>query len=175
MAKEPSWLIVARKELGVTESPGAANNPKVVEYLATSGNKHPDSVAWCKGFVNWCLNQAGYRDDNSLWARDGMKYGGPLSKPQLGCIAVYTRGSGGHIGFWVGEEGKNDLVLGGNQSDKVTIAPIAKSRLLGYRWPTVADKIKDTTPVELPQAIDEPPKTYWWKLIIDFIKRIFNL
>lgn len=174
MAKEPSWLQVARGEIGVKESPGAANNPKVVEYLKTSGNNHPDSVAWCKGFVNWCLNKAGYRDDDSLWARDGLKYGGPLDKPQVGCIAVYSRGDGGHIGFWVSEDSKNDYIVGGNQSDMVSIAPIAKSRLLGYRWPTVADKLTQATPVELPKAPEENQKKSLWGIIFEFIKRIFQ-
>jgi hypothetical protein len=48
---------------------------------------------------------------------------------------VFERGSSGHVGFAIGEDDANFFVLGGNQSDAVTIARIAKSRLLGARWP----------------------------------------
>jgi hypothetical protein len=45
-------------------------------------------------------------------------------------VLIFERGSGGHVGFAVGQDEKHFYVLGGNQSDAVTIARIAKSRLL---------------------------------------------
>ncbi len=54
-------------------------------------------------------------------------------RPILG--AVLERGTGGHVGFALGQDVANFYVLGGNQSDAVTIARVAKSRLLGSRWP----------------------------------------
>jgi hypothetical protein len=48
---------------------------------------------------------------------------------------VFERGSGGHVGFAVGQDGTALHVLGGNQSNAVTVARIAKTRLLGARWP----------------------------------------
>ena len=50
-------------------------------------------------------------------------------------MLVFERGSGGHVGFAVGQDDTHFFVLGGNQSDAVTIARVAKSRLLGARWP----------------------------------------
>ena len=38
--------------------------------------------------------------------------------------------------FCFAVDNKNFFVLGGNQSDAVTVARIAKSRLFGARWPT---------------------------------------
>ena len=53
-----------------------------------------------------------------------------------GCIAVFERKGGGHVGFVVGTDERGRLmVLGGNQGDAVTIAPFDKSRVLGYRYP----------------------------------------
>ncbi len=40
-----------------------------------------------------------------------------------------------HVGFAVGQDDTHFYVLGGNQSDAVTVARIAKSRFLGARWP----------------------------------------
>ena len=39
----------------------------------------------------------------------------------------------GHAGFYAGVEGEDILVLGGNQSDSVSISHYAKSDLLGVR------------------------------------------
>ena len=51
-------------------------------------------------------------------------------------MLIFERGSGGHVAFAVGQDDAHFYVLGGNQSDAVTIARIAKSRLFGARWPT---------------------------------------
>ena len=56
-------------------------------------------------------------------------------QPIAGAVLVFSRGSGGHVGFAMGQDDTHLYVLGGNQSDAVTIARIAKSRLLGARWP----------------------------------------
>ena len=41
----------------------------------------------------------------------------------------------GHVGFVVGEDKVGNLmILGGNQSDSVSITPISKSRLLCCVW-----------------------------------------
>jgi hypothetical protein len=56
-------------------------------------------------------------------------------QPVTGAVLIFERGSGGHVGFAIGQDITHFYVLGGNQSDAVTIARIAKSRLLGARWP----------------------------------------
>ena len=57
-------------------------------------------------------------------------------QPIIGAVLIFERGTGGHVGFAIGQDDANFYVLGGNQSDAVTIARIAKSRLLGARFPT---------------------------------------
>ena len=56
-------------------------------------------------------------------------------QPITGAVLVFERRSGGHVGFALGQDDTHFYVLGGNQSDAVTIARVAKSRLLGARWP----------------------------------------
>jgi len=49
---------------------------------------------------------------------------------------VFDRQGGGHVGFIVGRDENNNLmVLGGNQGDSVKISPFSVDRVLGYRWP----------------------------------------
>jgi len=50
-------------------------------------------------------------------------------------MLIFEQGSGGHVGFAIGQDDTHFFVLGGNQSDAVTIARIVKSRLCGARWP----------------------------------------
>jgi hypothetical protein len=56
-------------------------------------------------------------------------------QPVTGAVLIFERGSGGHVGFAIGQDITHFYVLGGNQSDAVTIARIAKSRLLDACWP----------------------------------------
>jgi uncharacterized protein (TIGR02594 family) len=138
---EPKWLKLARKEIGVKEVPGPGNNPEVLRYYADAG--HPeinaDSVHWCAAFVGAMLERCGVSSSKSLMARSYMQWGKPVAKPFPGCVAVFSRGdprsASGHVGFYVGEDSRGILVLGGNQDDAVSIAPQDRNRLLGYRMP----------------------------------------
>ena len=59
-----------------------------------------------------------------------------LEQAKEGDIVVFTRGTStatGHVAFFLKVAGSQIEVLGGNQSDSVTIARYAKSRLLGIR------------------------------------------
>lgn len=135
---EPIWLTIARGEMGIKEwKPG--DNPRIVEYHKST-NLHQDyaekdETHWCSSFVNWCLEKAGYEGTDSAWARSWNNWGRKLSHPQVGCIAVFKRGSNsGHVGFYLGETGSTIRLLGGNQSDAVSIINHPKSKLLSYRW-----------------------------------------
>ena len=133
---EPPWLTLARAELGVREVPGSGNNPRVVDYFADAA--HPeikrDSVYWCAAFVGAMLKRAGIEPSGSLMARSYLNWGIELKEPRVGCIVVFKRGAppSGHVAFYLGGSIK---VLGGNQSDAVTIATYRRSSLLGFRWP----------------------------------------
>lgn len=137
---EPKWLTVARDYLGQKEIAGSRHNATIVGFFErVTGRTHPDETAWCAAFVGNCLLEAGERSTGALNARSYMQWGRKLSTPVIGCVVVFWRGkkSGwqGHVGFYIGEDGDKILVLGGNQSNKVSIARYPKSRLLGYRWP----------------------------------------
>ena len=71
---------------------------------------------------------------NLYRARNWLLFG-QGTKPVPGAVLIFERGSGGHVGFDIGQDGTHFFVLGGNQSEAVTIARIAKPRLLGARWP----------------------------------------
>ena len=125
------------------EAPGKANNTVVQAYYKDSGHpeiKH-DSVPWCAAFVGAMLKRAGLKHSGSLLARSYLSWGKKLAQPKRGAIVVLARGNSswqGHVAFFECEDKGRIVCLGGNQSDRVTLASYPKSRLLGYRWPAEA-------------------------------------
>ena len=70
-----------------------------------------------------------------------------LTKPAYGCLVVFTRQGGGHVGFVVGKDkAGNLLVLGGNQGNRVSIAAFPTSRVAAYVWPSVGGALLDPAP-----------------------------
>ena len=137
---QPEWFALALAERGVKEAPGSANNPVVQAYYRDAG--HPetrhDSVPWCAAFVGAMLARVGLQPSGSLAARSYLKWGRQLERPHAGCIVVLKRGNSswqGHVAFFVREEGRGLVCLGGNQTDRVSFATYPKARVLGYRWP----------------------------------------
>ena len=131
---------IAQSYIGTTEGPGPDDNPAIMEMYASVGHDwvEHDSVAWCAAFVGHCLEKVGLRSTRRLNARSYLDWGIPvdLADAQEGDIVVFSRGSKswqGHVGFFVKTTGAMIEVLGGNQSDAVTIQRYAKSRLLGVR------------------------------------------
>ena len=137
------WMEYAHRELGTARVPGRRGaNPRVVEYLATAGiTNGGDDDAWCSAFVNWVLAQAGIRGTHRANARSWLNWDGLcLAKPCYGAIAKFSRPGNpafGHVGFYVGEEQGQIVVLGGNQTNasSVCLNNYPPNRLLGYRWP----------------------------------------
>ena len=137
-------MVLARRELGVAEAPGAADNDRVLAYYSDAG--HPeiahDSVAWCAAFACAMLERGGTRSPRTLRAREFLEWGDPVETPRRGCIVVLWRGqpdgAEGHVGFYAGSKGEGVLILGGNQGDKVSIAAFRQNQVLGYRWPAAA-------------------------------------
>ncbi len=145
MAKEPAWLIAARAKLGTRETPGPANSGTIMGWAKRLGTKvlgiayNADSVPWCGVFVAACMQEAGLPTAPiavraSAWSAYGQRLRFERLAP--GAILVFQRPGGGHVGFYVGEDATSYHVLGGNQSDAVTIMRIAKDRCVAARWPT---------------------------------------
>lgn len=133
---EPAWLVEARKHMGLKEISGPRHNAKILGWVKKLGGWFTDDeTPWCGTFVAACMQAAGKPVPKHWYrAKDWMDWGKPCA-PRLGAVAVFGRRGGGHVGFAVGESRENIYVLGGNQSNAVNIMPIAKTRLLGFRWP----------------------------------------
>ena len=149
---EPPWFQIAKAELGVKELPGAEDNPRILAYLRSVPGVDPsrpiagetgDEIPWCSAFVNFCVKAAGLTGTDNLLARSWEHWGSavPQDKVRIGDVAVFWRvsqSSGkGHVGFFAGPDGSKIDLLGGNQSNSVSIAPYPKPKmgLIGFRRP----------------------------------------
>lgn len=135
------WMVVAKSILGVKEAPGPKNNPIIMEWAVVARVAKvytADSIPWCGTTMAFCFAQLGIEPvKDPLWALNWAKFGTaiPKTKPVYGAVAVFKRKGGGHVGLVVGHDNDALHILGGNQSDAVTITRVSKSRLVALRWP----------------------------------------
>ncbi|MDO1582441.1 peptidoglycan-binding protein [Rhizobium oryzicola] len=139
------WLDIALSKKGLREK---ADNAELRAFLKSGGGTvgDPAKVPWCGDFVETCIAIALPREvlPNNPYAAMSWATWGRECNPQPGAILSFWRGSPdnwqGHVGFYVAEDATHFHVLGGNQSDAVTITRIAKTRLRkgGARWPLTA-------------------------------------
>lgn len=145
---EPIWLTEARKYIGLKEVSGPKNNSTVVDFwkrIHLSGISN-DEIPWCAAFVGAILENVGLKSTRSGLAKSYLNWGIGLKSPALGSIVVFTRKGGGHVGFVVGKDKNGNIyVLGGNQSDSVSIKLFKTDNIVGYRWPS-----SDIKTTELP-------------------------
>ncbi len=143
-AGAPSWIKEAYRLLGTLETPGLGNTRIIMDWAKDLDQWYPgDDVPWCGLFMAHCMNYGAPdepQDFNRLGAREWRKFGVKV-EPSAGAIAVFwrehkTTSFKGHVAFLLGEHDDDTLViLGGNQSDAVSITKIAKDRLLECRAP----------------------------------------
>lgn len=139
----PLWVNVAGLVRGVKEIPGPASNPLILQWAKEIGAPawyDNDDKAWCAIIVNRVhlacdLPLAGEGYD-LLRAKSFLLWGQKLDTPLYGCVMVFTREGGGHVGWLVGESQNFYLIRGGNQDNKVSDAWIRKDRLDHARWPS---------------------------------------
>jgi uncharacterized protein (TIGR02594 family) len=131
------------------------DNARLRAWLRSDGRTlgDPKSLPWCGDYVETAIRIGlpseplpGALGQNPYWARNWALLG-RATVPTFGCVLVFSRESGGHVGFAVGQDASAFHVLGGNQSNAVNVTRIAKSRLLAARWPATFP----TRPIDLPQ------------------------
>lgn len=134
-ASKLTHMEIAMGELGQTEIAGREDNERIVDYFdSVSYRATDDETPWCAAFANWVLMEAGIARTESAAALSFAKWGIATRTPKYGDIVVFDHGHGrGHVGFFMGTDGKNVSVLGGNQNNQVNITKFAASRVAHYR------------------------------------------
>lgn len=101
------------------------------------GNPTGRSSLWCADFMNLVLERSGHRGTGSRLAADFARYGRRVNGPQIGAIAVMSRGRrGGHVGVVSGIDANGKvIVISGNHNRRVAEAAYPARRIYAYVLP----------------------------------------
>jgi uncharacterized protein (TIGR02594 family) len=104
-------------------------------YLGT--NPTGKARLWCGNFMNLVLQRNGLPGSGSNMARSFASYGHRVSGPQVGAIAVMSRGRrGGHVGIVSGIDAKgNPIIISGNHGRRVAESVYPRGRIYAYVMP----------------------------------------
>lgn len=135
----PRWVQYAAEDIDLMEIPGPATAPKIREWLRMLGAWWTDDeTPWCGVAMGAWMRAAGINPPKAFyrakaWA-DG--WGTLLDRPIPGCVVVFDRKGGGHVGLLVGvSEGGALQILGGNQANAVNVREFPMSRNPRFIWP----------------------------------------
>lgn len=155
----PLWLAEAAKHIGKKEVPGPGFNPWIKNlwlglkggawYWNTLGKGDDSLLPWCGAFMAAVMKACGIPyPERYASAKAWADWGKRLAVPVLGCVVVFTRVGGGHVGIVVGIDKLGRLlVLGGNQKDMVRIDPFDRPRVFAYVWPPGQPFVNTALPV----------------------------
>lgn len=138
---DQAWMEVAKTYLGLREIKGPVHEAKIVELFRLCGHGwvRDDETAWCAAFVGGVFAKCGIPGTGKLTARSYERWGQKLSTPIYGCVGVKARAGGaswqGHVGFVVGASADKIILIGGNQSDMVSIAAFPREDFTAFRYP----------------------------------------
>lgn len=141
---------LAERYVGIREIPGAKHHPLIQFWLSLCSGydgESADEIPWCSAFVNGIAWELRLPRSKSAAARSWLLVGTPVT-PALAApghdVVILKRGKGnqgpsviqapGHVGFFGGFEKDRVYVLGGNQSDSVSVAAFPAADILGIRW-----------------------------------------
>ncbi len=108
------------------------------------GGANDDETPWCAAFACAALESAGIKSPRTPRAR-GFVAGKQLEPcdHRTGAIVVLSSDRGaasGHVGFLDGVGQGKLYLLGGNQGNRVCIAPFDASRLVALLWPLASPR-----------------------------------
>lgn len=128
------WMETASSQIGTREQ-GENRGAAIDNYNTVGGGELGNP--WCASFVNWSLESNNITGTGSAGSQSFRNWGTDAGGPVTGSIAVVSYGGGkGHVGFVqsVNKDGSVNL-LGGNQSNSVSVSRVRASQIVAYRLP----------------------------------------
>lgn len=140
---------LAQRFVGLAEIHGPQHNGFIqwCFSLCSLSPETPDETPWCSAFCNGIAWMMRLPRSKSAAARSWLAIGQPIPVEQAqpgNDVVILARGEGqqpgaeiiaapGHVGFFAGLEVGRVHLLGGNQGDRVSVAPFPRARILGVR------------------------------------------
>jgi uncharacterized protein (TIGR02594 family) len=132
----------ARQQAAVAYASTAASAPVSSSSLVAEARRYIGTnptnrrSLWCGAFMDMVLKRTGHRGGGNL-ARGYASYGTRVSGPQIGALAVMSRGrGGGHVGVVSGIDANgNVIVVSGNHNNTVAESVYPRGRIFAYVMP----------------------------------------
>lgn len=134
----PPWMAEMHRRMGLHEG---RNNASLIEWLKIGKYLgDPKELPWCGDAVETCFAKELPLEPlpaNPFWAQGWIKFGKGLADPHVGAVGVIRwSASAGHVGIVAAAKAAQVCLLGGNQSNAITLAWFPRSKFIGFRWPT---------------------------------------
>jgi len=138
---------IANRFIGMSEVKGSASNPGILAMLKLDGDwPEDDAVPWCSAALNYWAWLLRLPRSKSLRARSWLAVGRAIAdaearvgfdvvilKQHIDDPDAHSLDARGHVGLYSGGFAQTIHVLGGNQGDRVSVAPFPFERVLGIR------------------------------------------
>lgn len=168
---DPKWLERAKTDLTLHEIPGPQAASRIKQMFFTVGHSEviSDEVSWCAAATGTWLREAGYPTSEPLHLNlTGASYEkyGRSSAPRKGAIVVSTYTRLGrkdwrrHVGIMLTDPrpgAKSYKVIGGNQSDEVSVINIPIKKVTAVRWPELREQSEGLPVLDRPKPQTQPP------------------
>lgn len=132
----PPWMAEMWRRKGLHE---ARDNKTLTEWLRAGrllGN--PAKLPWCGDAVETCIVKTLPDEpvpNNPFWAQAWANFGVGVD-PIVGSIGVIRWSSrAGHVGIVADASASRITLLGGNQSNAITLSSFPRSKFIAFRWP----------------------------------------
>lgn len=166
--EELPWIREAIRVIRLHET---QDNKTLSIWLKSDGQTlgDPAKFPWCGDFVETAIRLGlpterfpGPLKANPYWALNWRHFGVGLMRPAYGAVASISRDGGGHVAFVVGEDADNLYLFGGNQDNRVSVAPFSKTRFVpeSFRFPLTWERPTDfSLPKLTPTTAANPSMT----------------
>jgi uncharacterized protein (TIGR02594 family) len=154
LSGDAPWFGIAEGERVAWETGRLAENQgpgktKVLDYFKATDSGIDKVAPWCGAFVAFCLTRAGAAPESTIvkgsaraanwkdWGNTELKLGLAGDGVPQGAVVVtkaLAPGASGHVGFFHGATPTHVRILGGNQSNRVKVMDVARSKIVAIRW-----------------------------------------
>jgi len=129
--------VTAQPEAAYASAPASSSSlvAEARRYIGTNPTRRRS--LWCGAFMNLVLERTGHKRGPSDLAKSFASYGQRVSGPQVGALAIMSRGrNGGHVGVVSGvDPNGNVIVVSGNHNNRVAEAVYPRRRIFAYVMP----------------------------------------
>ena len=145
MTPDERIFSAASRFIGVAEIPGPGSNPTIVKFIDEAAKWLKDGVSDVDGSIPWCgcfrghiglITATGIPPEHfraASWASWGRPVKLDPTKWKRGMTVIMSRTGGNHVTLFSHLQDDLAFCLGGNQSNKVCIAPFQLSRISAVR------------------------------------------